>query len=350
MHDQNLATSLKNKSEDFDLLINHLTQGIICIDFEGVITACNLNAANILNLKKESLINSLYIKNFNDLTFGFSVEHSLKDKKSPEFKWNVPYLDLNLEVSCKIKSDGLILVFQDVTEQKKTESLAHASNRLKDLGSMTAMLAHEIRNPLGGIKGFASLLRKDLERSPELKQMVDLIIDGTDHLNQLVSHILNFAHPLQMKFKPVNIIAIVQKLKKIVEIDENLNQHLFNGKIKFEIKTSENQILLQCDEELLHSALLNLIINSIQAMPNGGFLTVFLKNEKDHVQIEVKDTGTGIAKENLKKIFSAFFTTKKQGNGFGLLEVYKVVEAHKGSIDVDSIVNEGTTFTIKIPK
>lgn len=350
MNDQNLTTSLKNKNEDFALLINHLMQGIICLNFEGVITSCNSSAAKILNVQKNSLIQSLYTDYFKDLSFGFSVEKALNERKAPDSKWNISYLDLNLEVSCKIKSDGLILIFQDVTEQKKTESLAHASNRLKDLGGMTAILAHEIRNPLGGIKGFASLLRKDLTKSPELIQMVDLIIDGTNHLNQLVTHILNFAHPLQMEFRSANLIDLVQNLKKTVEIDETLNQQLLTGKIKFEINTSENGLFLSCDEDLLHSALLNLIINSIQAMPNGGSVTIFLKNEQDHVQISVKDTGTGIAKENLKKIFSAFFTTKKEGNGFGLLEVYKVVQAHKGSIDVDSTVNEGTTFTIKIPK
>lgn len=352
--DSNFTT----KPEDLDLLLNNLLQGIICINSEGIVTTYNFAAQKILGLDSNLILNSSFSSFFDDNIFGFSIQKVLTDKKNPSFQFNHSYINLknakqdnrDLEIKCRLGKDGLILIIEDVTDFKRTENLAHASNRLKDLGSMTAMLAHEIRNPLGGIKGFASLLRRDLEKEPNLRQMVDFIIEGTDNLNRLVSHILNFAHPLDIQFTPFNLVELVEKLKKTIDFDPKLKLQLDSQKISFKIKSSANVIMLPIDLELFRSCLLNLIINSIQAMPKGGDLTVVLDEKENFVEIQVKDTGIGIPKENLKKIFSAFFTTKADGNGFGLLEVYKVVQAHRGTIEVESTETKGTTFTIKIKK
>jgi signal transduction histidine kinase len=343
------------KSDDLDVILNNLLQGIICINTDGIITTYNSAAEKILDKKADVVLNSKFSEHFDDFFFGFSIKNALNQNTNAPFKFSNPYINIqtvsqNLAKDVEIKSffgkAELIITIHDITEIKKTDKLAHASNRLKDLGGMTAMLAHEIRNPLGGIKGFASLLQRDLENEPNLKQMVNFIIDGTDHLNRLVTHILNFAHPLDMKFIPTNLTQIVNELKKIVDVDPKFN--FKNQKVTFTID-SKKDVIIDADSELIRSMLLNLIINSIQAMPNGGTLSVSLEKTDTDTLIKVKDSGIGISTENLKKIFSAFFTTKKDGNGFGLLEVYKVVQAHKGSIVVDSILNEGTTFTIKIP-
>lgn len=356
MLDQNPLLMSEERRQDFNLILNNLLQGIICINQNGIITTYNKTAEKILEKASEKVLNTSYTTHFQDDLFGFSINQILKEKIHSNLKYFSTYTSsekketpIELETIYRNGSSELIVLFRDVTEEKKTESLLHASDRLKDLGSMTAMLAHEIRNPLGGIKGFASLLKKDLENQPNLKQMVDFIIDGTDHLNHLVSHILNFAHPLNIKFHLIDLVVIIENIKQLLMNDKSLNSMLLSHQIKFEISKSKNQILCPLDEELMQSSLLNLLINAIQAMPNGGTLSIHLDQKKNYTEIQIKDTGTGISKENLKKIFTAFFTTKKTGNGFGLLEVYKVVEAHKGSIEVDSIVDQGTTFTIKLP-
>lgn len=357
MHDQNRATLTEEKKESFNLLIDHLIEGIICIRFDGTIAHYNLTAATILEKSQELVLNSPFLNHFNDHLFGFSIRKTLAEKKAPSIQYSTlsfPEKTVQLKINCHFNKETLILIFQDQTEIKKTESLAHASSRLKDLGTMTALLAHEIRNPLGGIKGFASLLRQDLEKQPNLKQMADLIIDGTDHLNRLVTQILNFAHPLQLKLKEIDLLSLVQNLKKLLYQDTRLNNKLISHEIEFKIKNNINEkLILQGDEELISSCLLNLMINAIQAMPNGGILEIGLEMERldatKYTKITVSDTGMGISKENLKKIFSAFFTTKKEGNGFGLLEVHKVVHAHNGTIDVESELDKGTNFIIKIP-
>ena len=341
----------KITTDDFITLTDNLLQGIIRIRYnDGLITAFNEEACNMLSLKKEDVLNNHFLKHLTDSFFGFSIQKALNEKKITTFAKN-PYVNQenvnsemqNWTINCCFGSESLIINLKDLSEDK-------ANKRLKDLGSMTAMLAHEIRNPLGGIKGFASLLRKDLEKMPHMRQMAELIIDGTDNLNNLVTHILNFAHPLKMKFLRVNLTEMALKLKTAIEVDEKLKYQIKNQRIHFEVKSLKSSILLAADAELLRSCLFNLIINAIQAMPMGGNLTLLLDENEHHVIIDVIDEGTGITAQNLKKIFSAFFTTKEDGNGFGLLEVNKVVQAHKGTIEVTSKVNSGTTFTIKIPK
>jgi len=359
MQHQNSTTNLYEKQEDLDILLNNLLQGIICINSAGIITTYNLAAEKMLGLNQQSALNSPFLNHFKDSIFGFSIQKALKEKKIPLFKFTHPYLnpkisgsdvERNLEIKCEFGKNELIIFLYDITDIKKTQKLAHANNRLKDLGGMTAMLAHEIRNPLGGIKGFASLLRRDLENEPNLRQMVDFIIEGTDNLNKLVTHVLNFAHPLDIQFISENLNELIANLKKTIEADPKLQSQISSENITIKIKTSADAIILAIDKELFRSCLLNLIINGIQAMPKGGLLTIWLGETDDEVIIQVIDTGIGISKENLKKIFSAFFTTKPDGNGFGLLEVYKVVQAHKGTIEVNSTPDTGTCFTIKIPK
>lgn len=357
MHHQNLTNNTQNKPADLTDLFNHLTDGIICINQEGIVTTFNSAAEKMLGIESSTVTNSLFEKSFNDTFFGFSVQKSLKEQKIS--KSINPYINIkntnnntlhDLKINPQINPHSLTIIIQDLSELNEAEKNIHTSNRMKDLGKMTALLAHEIRNPLGGIKGFASLLRRDLEKEPQLRQMAEMIIDGTDHLNSLVTHILNFAHPLQMQFQPVDIIKIVYDLKKMIEVDERLKQKILLNKIIFKIQSPDTKLIVPVDEELIRSCLLNLFVNAIDAMPQGGFLTVSVEEDENYAMIQVSDTGIGIPKENLKKIFSAFFTTKTEGNGFGLLEVYKVVSAHRGTINVDSTVGLGTTFTIKIPK
>lgn len=345
MQHQNLVNNSLKNFNDLTLLFNQLAEGIICINQEGIITIFNQAAEKILGISSIGVINSSFEIHFNDALFGFSIKKTLNSQKIERFCH--PYLNSALQgikINPHMNGSNLTIILEDLRALAEAQNLIFATDRLKDLGKMTALVAHEIRNPLGGIKGFASLLRRDLENEPNLRQMVDLIIEGTDHLNTLVTHILNFAHPLKMQFQPVDLIKIVHDLKDSMARDGRLS-----NKIDFKIQSSLNTLFLPLDEELMRSCLVNLAVNAIDAMPEGGCLTVSIEEKEGVVLIDVIDTGIGISKEHLKKIFSAFFTTKKQGNGFGLLEVYKVVTAHKGTIQVDSNVGKGTTFTIKIP-
>lgn len=217
--------------------------------------------------------------------------------------------------------------------------------RMKELGEMAAQVAHEIRNPLGGIKGFASLLQRDLQDRPELQQMAAHIVEGTDHLSRLVTDVLDYARPIEPKLEPIDFIALLNEVKKHIEADSNIDlKH-----IKLTIDSSYSTFMISLDPFLMKSALLNLILNAIQAMPKGGTVSIVIQKKLGHLVLKIIDTGIGMSKEHLEKIYSPFFTTKLDGNGLGLHEVQKVVSAHGGTIDAHSILGQGTTFTLKIP-
>jgi signal transduction histidine kinase len=241
-------------------------------------------------------------------------------------------------------SEGIILLIRDVTDIHRMQNLAALNNRMKELGEMAAMVAHEIRNPLGGINGLASLLERDLAGQPELQKMATYIIEGTQGLNQLVNSILNYTRPLVPQIESLDLVELLNDLTRLILAEKNNHES-----IEVVINSQQIPFIIPGDMQLLKSAFLNLAINAVQAMPSGGKLTFSIEKIKNQAIIKIADTGCGIPSENISKLFSPFFTTKAQGNGFGLAEVNKVILAHGGSIAASSLVNKGTTFTVKLP-
>jgi len=219
------------------------------------------------------------------------------------------------------------------------------SDRMKQLGESTAYVAHEIRNVLGGITGFASLLKHDLAHSPHQQRMVEQIIEGTDNLNHLVSQILLFARPLHPHFEKTNLNKLLNDLQQLLLADSNITQQ----HIHINVELPPEQIHLLLDYILFKSALLNIILNATQAMKNQGIITIKIQKDPSHIFISITDTGIGIPNENIAKLFTPFFTTKPNGNGIGLCETQKIIHAHGGTIEVTSLPGNGSTFLIKLP-
>ena len=345
-------------------ILTNISQGIIFVDLSGTITTFNEMAEHILDVKSYDVLLNNFFLHFDDQIFGFSLKEALKTKTAPssifvkvktsagfskELEINTkmilnPYHDTTCDLDTLECIEGIIILMHDLTEIRYLQTLANRNNRMKELGEMAAMLAHEIRNPLGGIKGFASLLQRDLQDKPQLCQMASYIVQGTENLNNLVTQVLNYSRPFNLRLEPVNIFDLIHDLEVHLKADIKKND-----KIQLIISSKKEKLLIPADAQLLKSAILNLIVNAIQAMPNGGVIEIEIEKIKDKAIIKIKDNGQGIAEENLEKIFSPFFTTKPDGNGLGLPEVHKVVQAHAGKLEVASIINKGTTFTIELP-
>jgi len=364
---------LKRKVAELDIMsaylnsiLTKISQGLVFIDLNGDVTTYNHAAEKMLSVSINEVLFNNFWMHFSDDLFGFSIREALGSKSPPplsfvtikDHKGNLRELEINTtfvaedpktyqssdqELSVR-RMEGIIVLIRDVTEIRKLQEVANRNTRLKELGEMAAMVAHEIRNPLGGIRGFAALLRRDLKAHPESMQMADYIIEGTDTLNRLVTNVLNYTRPIEIKTEPTDITAMLKELKKHIDADCNTNDQ-----IKIAIKSSLSQKDILVDAQLIKSAILNLIVNARQAMPEGGLITVKVYEDKHQLIIEIIDQGEGISEGNLAQIFSPFFTTKKEGNGFGLTEVLKVIQAHEGTIDVASTVGEGTTFTLRLP-
>lgn len=352
-------------SHYLETILNHISQGILFIDLHGSVTTYNASAQQILGIPEKNILFHPFNKFFDDRFFGFSLQEALFKKECPKvgfLSWGNKGELLELEIEATFVSmsqqavpldhlqapsqpiQGLLVLLRDITKVRRLQQLANHHDRLKDLGELAAHLAHEIRNPLGGIKGFATLLQQDLKERPDLHQMASYIVQGSDDLNRFVTHVLEYARPFQLHPDNVDLILLTEEIRQLMQVDTN-----WNDKVEFTIDSNVPHLILPLDPFLFRSALFNLCINAVQAMPEGGRLSISLELESGRTTLIVQDTGIGISPENLSKIFSPFFTTKEKGNGLGLAEVQKVIQAHQGWIEVKSEVGKGTRFIIRIP-
>jgi len=249
--------------------------------------------------------------------------------------------NINIQSSDEIGS--LAESFNKMLE-KLEESVTRAKS-LEALGALSAGIAHEIRNPLTSIKGYAQYIMTELNKDSELYSDMTVISSEVDRLNNIIDRFLAFARPNELKLEKYDINEIVKEVTNLIKRDSTLDN------ISLNINFGELP-LIDADFEQMKQVILNLVINAVQSMPQGGELTISTSNNKilSVVEIVISDTGQGISIENEKKIFEPYFTTKDKGVGLGLAICSRIVENHKGIIEVESILKEGSKFTIKLPQ
>ena len=240
-------------------------------------------------------------------------------------------------------------MFNDLTEMKRLEEQVRRMHTLAALGEMAATVAHEIRNPLGGIASFANLLERDLETDDPSRRLVRKITEGVARLNRIVSSLLSYTRPLNLNTHPVDLMQTVEEAAAFFEIDLERKQQAVEIRRLF----LETPCVCQVDTEQFHQVILNLLLNATQAMPEGGTIELEVAQtsdaDGDWIVTRVRDTGMGIDEELQEKLFTPFFTTKEDGTGLGLVTSRKIIEAHGGNIVVDSTPGDGTCFTIALP-
>jgi len=245
---------------------------------------------------------------------------------------------------------GRVISMQDITPIKKLQDQANRSGRLAAMGEMAAKIAHEIRNPLGSIELFASLLRKELAADNDKKVIAEHISSGVRNINNIITNLLLFIRPEQ------------QPEMQVVDVHAPLRDSLFfaehqvntNSSIDVVTRFAPHDLTIYGDLELLGQVALNLILNAIQAMPDGGQLIIATRKIKEacgrHIaEIRFADTGCGIPQKNMDHIFDPFFTTKKRGTGLGLAIVHNITKAHGGSVDIKSLPEKGTECVVTFP-
>ena len=230
----------------------------------------------------------------------------------------------------------------DITERKRSEEVLHQQDKLAAVGQLAAGVAHEIRNPLTSMKGYTEFLHSE-EEDPTRIEYFDIILDEIDRVNQIVEEFLVLAKPQSVNLETKNIIPIIKNVLSLMEFDARKK----NVTLYFD--SVDDYILVRCDENRLKQVFLNFVKNGMEAMPNGGNIKVIIELKDNEVQISIEDTGVGISPDRLKKLGEPFYTTKKTGNGLGLMVSFKIIEGHKGRIVVESEVNKGTTFNILLP-
>jgi PAS domain S-box-containing protein len=235
-----------------------------------------------------------------------------------------------------------LAIRNDITERKKTEEVLHRQDKLAAVGQLAAGVAHEIRNPLTSMRGYAEFLQLD-EKDPERLEFLNIILDEIERVNTIVEDFMVLAKPKAVELEEKNVVPVIKNVVALLEFEaRKKNVHL-------SFDCNQEIIQIECDENRLKQVFLNFIKNGIEAMPNGGDLHVKTIIHDNKVQISIQDTGVGIPKEKLKQLGEPFYTTKKNGNGLGLMVSFKIIESHNGNVFVESEPNKGTTFNIQLP-
>ena len=357
---ERVENEMRNKISDLDAtelylnnILKNISQGILYIDLTGIVTTYNEKAQNILEIDEKTLLFNKYLDNFRDDFFGFSIKNALNFAMFPKTSY-ITIKTKNLKKIIKITTSlvsasskthrGIILLLKDVTDLQKLQTQANRNDRLSQIGQITTSIAHEIKNPLSSIRGFASLLYKDLENSKPLQDLVTYILDATKALERVTNNVLAYTREVVLDIESIDISSMIKEIVKSIKIDES-----FSENVKINLSLATSSYFIPADKDLLKSAILNLIINAYQAMDEGGYLSISILKNISSISINISDTGEGIEKKDLDNIFTPFFTTKQRGNGLGLPQAYKIILAHLGLLEVRSIVNKGTTFTITLP-
>ncbi len=238
---------------------------------------------------------------------------------------------------------GTVLVIRDMTLIRDMEQQLERSRRMAALGKMAAGIAHEIRNPLGTLRGFAHLFRTQEKVIEDNKKYAELMIGEVDRLNRIVSGLLQFARPREPSVELVDLDELFRRTFALLANDfaeHRLTAHRQQGV----------GIKVEADPDLLLQVLMNLLKNSVNATPAGGEVSLRAAADDRQVSIVVADTGSGIRDEDKERMFDPFFTTRKNGVGLGLAVSHQIIEQHHGSIEVRTVPGEGTEVEIMLPK
>jgi len=347
-----------NRVKDYlNDLLGSITDGVVATDLDGRITAFNRAAERITGFSVDEVVGQTYRSIFSD-----DIDRALAQPEERTVPGEYAAAEIvardgsHIPVGRSIslvqhgsgRVTGAVKVFHDLSEITMLREQVRMKDRLAALGEMAATVAHEIRNPLGGIEGFASLLARDFDSDDPRRRLVAKIIEGAKSLDRVVSDLLEFTRPIDLRFRETDCMQIIETALSFAE------PQVRERRVNVERQYPEQPVYASLDTEKMVRVVLNLILNAVQSMEPDGALTVSLSRVEAAgrgpamARITGADAGCGIESELLSKVFDPFFTTRKKGTGLGLAISRRIVEAHHGSIAIESEVGRGTTVHIDL--
>jgi len=343
-------TSLSRITIFSDALVKNMPIGLVALDESGNIATCNETAGRILNIDCNAAIGKQATATLPEPLQKTFTELSQQDGPVEKDLQFLSGQDKNktLEIVAAGLADGGIptgkmLLLRDVTALRQLENEVVRSRHLNSIASLAAGVAHEIRNPLSSIKGFAVYFRERFSEKEEDQTIADTMIAEVERLNRVISQLIEFARPLELKREKIYLPDLVQHPLTLIAPDLKKNN------INIIMNTAPDMPLVDVDPDKVKQVLLNVFLNAASAMKNGGTLQISLIADKSIITVAVSDTGTGIEKKDLPRIYDPYFTSKPTGTGLGLAVVQKIMEAHGGTINVESTAEQGTTVFLQFP-
>jgi two-component system sensor histidine kinase HydH len=347
-------TSLSRVKAFSDHVVENMPIGLVALDGRKSIAACNQAAASILRRPADEIIGK---DSEQILPAALARElEGLDDKRGPvEKEIDALAVDdnlLSLELSATSLEDhnraflGYVLLLRDLTEVHSLRKEIVRNQRLASVGRLAAGVAHEIRNPLSSIKGFATYFKERYRNIAEDRNIADIMIQEVDRLNRVVGQLLELARPINIAKRPIAVESLIANSLNVIA-----RQATEKGiRIQTRLSSAVGEVCVDADK--ISQVLLNLYLNAIESMEEGGDLGIELTGHWDKKQIEIRisDTGACIRKEDLAHIFDPYFTSKASGTGLGLAIVHNIIEAHDGEIKVQSRPGAGTAVSVFLPE
>jgi two-component system sensor histidine kinase HydH len=336
-----------------DQVVENLPMGLIATDENGKVAAYNQTAESILGISSATVFAESAAKALPQelwrLTERLENKGTVVEEELECHTASGTGVPLKVSGAVLHGEDegflGYVFIFRDLVEVRRLQQEVERTKRLASLGSLAAGVAHEIRNPLSSVKGFATYFREKLKDSPQDRDTATTMIQEVERLDRVIGQLLEFARPSTLKIKPVRLNDLIQHSLKLIEGDAR------SKGIEVEADIPHDLPDVPMDGDRINQVLLNLYLNGLQAMDGGGVLQVKVSRDEARklTTITVSDNGQGIEPADQERVFDPYFTTKPDGTGLGLAIVHKILDAHGGNIKVRSQRGAGTTVIVSLP-
>ena len=341
-----------------DSILQSMESGVIGVNVDGCITHFNRAAAETTGFGSGEVLEKPYLRFFSSKEDAepelLAILHGRKpgSRHNERVIWHKDGHPVPVSYHQALLTDtsgkriGAVEIFSDISKIKALEEEMQQTRTMAALGEMSATVAHEIRNPLGAMGMWTALLERDLDENDPRRMTLGKVIEGLARLNKIVSNLLVFTRPVKAEFRKVNLVKTVEEIIDFVRIEvERIDQQ-----ITVTDSIDADSLYILADPEKMGQVLLNLSLNAIQALTDGGVVTVSVQDGgRGYAIVSVEDNGKGIPENEIGKIFDPFYTTKENGTGLGLAIVKKYIESHSGYIDVKSTPSVGTSIKVFIP-
>ncbi|MCB2144921.1 MAG: PAS domain-containing protein [Deltaproteobacteria bacterium] len=341
--------SLAREKVFSDNLVSRMPIGLVALDQNGRVTAVNSVAETTLGIRAVDVIGFA----FREVLPAILAETLAGTDSLVEKELLCPVADgrrISMDVSAANLTDengecfGQVILFKDLTELRALRQELEKNRRLASVGRLAAGVAHEIRNPLSSIKGFATYFKEKYRESSRDQEIAGIMIQEVDRLNRVVGQLLEFSRPIRLHLQQVALKPFFQDAFRVVDRQSR------EAGVIIALDMPDDSLSAEMDADKMNQVMLNLFLNALDAMTDGGSLTVRVSGSAEGgIRIQVIDSGVGIDPKDQPHIFEPYFSTKRTGTGLGLAIVHNIVKAHQGDILVDSRPGEGTTVQISLP-
>lgn len=340
---------LEEMSGRLQCVIESLTDSVLVVDTDLKVERCNRSVERLLGIGRDSILG----RGYDEITNGLgdvqklievleSGKAVLGDERKSRANGDAVYVLASVSPIYSPDGDilGAVEVLRDITAEKELEARMELHKRMSALGQMAASVAHEIRNPLGTIEGFARLLKRDLADMPDHLRLAGRIVEGAQNLNYVITNLLEYTRPAFVESSPVDCSILLRETEDLLR-----DKAVERGVV---LKVEPGKLVLRGDARQLRQVLVNLGLNAIEACAAGGKVEIRVRREGRACIFSVEDSGCGIGDKELGQIFDPFYTKKSGGTGLGLALCHKIITAHNGEITVSSKPGVGSVFEVII--